>query len=337
MKGCKLYEKKIVLFFYDELDAGEKVNVAAHLQTCSRCRETLQTLQSMAEKIPRQSVPEPDEATLQGMRNNLMQKIKTQRRDKRQRKIRRPPIFSPAPFFQTGLAVLLLAVGFLLGKQFGQKENAGQTAFNNILAANRLVRTKYGEINPLLAGVEKVKYNQKTGNVEIFYTTVNDIQLTGSLQNDTVREMLVHAMLEKENPTVRLHAVKSLNRLTRAGGALSPDLIRSVTLLLQKEKNLGVRLQVLRLLKNISTDGSVKDILLQIMLRDPEPAMRIQAFENLTTLKLSTQELNEILAIAKQDSSGYFAYQLKKIQAGKEAAASKSKVRTNRVKIMRKE
>ncbi len=337
MSVCKPYEKRIVLFFYDELDAEERVGVEAHLQTCRRCREALRTLQLMGEKIPRQSVAQPDEAILQRMRNLLAQKIKAQHREKRQRKIRHFPLFSPAPFFQAGLAVLLLAVGFLLGRQSAPVENAGQSALNNILTADRLVRTENGKIDPLFAGVECVKYNRKTGDVEIYYTTVNDIQLTGSLQDATVRQMLIHAMLEKENPAVRLHAVKAINRFTRAGGILSSDLIRSLTLLLEKEKNLGIRLQVLRLLKNIPTTRAIKDVLIRILLNDPEPAMRIQAFENLTAQKPAVPDLGEILATVNQDSSGYFKYQLKRILAIKKTAAEKSKDQTQKVKIMRKE
>ena len=101
-------------------------------------------------------------------------------------------------------------MGFFIGRQTTGSVDKNQVAFQNLIAANQQVQAANSEINPLLAGVEKVKYNSQTGEVELFYTTVNDIQLNGDLNSPTVRQMLSHAMLEEENPSVRLHAVKAL-------------------------------------------------------------------------------------------------------------------------------
>jgi len=332
MSACDKYKEKIVLYFYEELEKDDQSALESHFQICPECYKELQQLRLLDQKIPQKPIVDLEDSHLQVLRNELSQKI-------RQREATivedKPGFFlfsfiTPKPVFQFGFAALLLVLGFLLGNRSSSTElDQNQIALQNLISTNQQIQAANGEINPFLAGVEKVKYNPESGSVEIFYTTVNDIQLNGNLNNPTVRQMLTHAMLEEENPTVRLHAVKALQVFADEGKSLKPELVSSIESLLKKENNLGVRLQALQILNLIPLNSSVKNILTNVLLQDPEPAMRIQAFETLTK---ENQELDNLLEITKKDTNEYLKFHSEKL-----LEKNKNRIKNGPEKLMRKE
>jgi hypothetical protein len=335
MSACDKYKEKIFLYFYDELEKDEHSTMESHFQICPDCYRELQRLRLLDQEIPQKPVVNLDESHLQVLRNELSQKIRQREASIVEDK---PGFFlfsfiTPKPLFQFGFAALLLAFGFLLGNKTSVSDlDQNQIDFKNLISANHQIQAANSEIDPFLAGVEKVKYNPKTGSVEIYYTTINDIQLNGDLNNPTVRQMLTHAMLEEENPTVRLHALKALQVFTDKKKSLTPELVGSVKSLLEKEDNLGVRLQALRLFNQIPLNDSVKNILTKVLLRDPEPAMRIQAFDRLTGENIEQDDIGGFLEIAQKDSNEYLKYR-SKVMIDKNKEQKKSKPE----KLMRRE
>ena len=290
-------------------------------------------------QIPQQSLIEPDDATLQLMRNAVSQKIREKTITPVKYSSNR--IFfsnlTQKPAFQFGFAALLLTFGFFAGRGTVSGVNNSQLDFQNLIAANQLVQTANSEINPLLAGVEKVKFNSSTGEVEIFYATINDIQLNGNLNDPAIRQLLSHAMLEEENPSVRLHAVKALKVFAEEEKKIKPELVNSLETLLENENNLGIRLQALKLLNIIPLNSSVKNILTKVLVHDSEPSMRIQAFDQLTSQTESGEEIDEYLAIVKQDTSEYLKYRSKSIIDKLQQEKNLAQEDNNPVNIMRKE
>jgi len=336
MSVCEKYKKNLVLYFYDELDEVENADLEAHLHVCKRCQEELQELKNLEQTIPQKPFIKPDDATLQLMRNVLSQKIRAQTKAQSEKKFTPFTSITPRPVFQAGFAILLLAFGFVIGRQTIGNADQNQETFQNLIAANQQVQAANSEINPLLAGVEKVKFNSQTGEVEVYYTTVNDIQLNGDLNSPTIRQMLSHAMLEEENPSVRLHAVKALKVFAEEKKLIEPELIGSIETLLNKEDNLGIRLQAIKLLNVLPLNDAVKNILTKVLLNDPEPSMRMQAFDKLTSQERSVG-IDEYLSIAKRDTSEYLKNRSNMILNQLKENEANNLEESKPVKIMRKE
>ena len=336
MQTCEKKRRDLVLHLYRELNEVEQADLLAHLQVCPDCRAELQELSKLQNIIPEQPLLEPAESTLQVLRNAVSQKIQVRVKLPVQKETRSFSFsfLRPLPIYQIGFALLLLILGYLFGRLNAPHE---QLNMQNLLTANQEIQAANSEIDPLLAGVEKIKYDPSSGSVEIFYTTINDIQLKGNLSSPAVRQMLRHAMLEENNPTVRLHAVKALRYLAEDQPSLQPELIGTLGRLLESEQNLGVRLQIMQILKNFPLNAAVKDILIKVLLYDPDPALRIEAFSGLASQKLSQLDIDSYLSTAKQDSNEYIRFHSNRLIDQYQQNSDINQEQNTPVKIMRKE
>ncbi len=314
MKTCKNYQEKLVLYLYNELTEPERKDLAKHLQSCADCQEELSQLQLVHETIPQHPPELPEEATLQLLRNSISGRIRGQR----QKRIGAPrsmaSIFQPAPLLKFGLALFIFTAGFFTGTRFGIREsNQDFSALEPLLTANQQIQSGSSEINPLLAGIKKLQYDPKTGSIEVYYTTVNEVYLEGKMENPTVRNMLRKAILEEGNPAVRLHAVKVVKSIAEKEVSIESEIIEALTLLIGKEQNVGVRLKVLKVLKALLPNPFVKIIIFRVLLHDPNPALRIEAMDAILKTKLSKEDVNIFRKVAKQDSNTYIISQAKRV------------------------
>jgi hypothetical protein len=321
MNRCKRYQKSLVLFLYKELDQLEKAEVAAHLQICSRCQAELAELRQLKAAIPEQPLSSPDEQTLKALRNALSHQVRRQARRTAGRRYWPFTFIQPVPAFQFGFVALLLALGFLIGRQTYPKVATHETDIQDLLAASRQIQAANSAIDPYLAGVEKLKYDPATGQVEIYYNTVNDVRLRGDMADPAVRQVLRHAMLEETSPALRLHAIKAINAMAVKEQSLDPELIDAVQQVLEKEENQGVRLIALKILKSLPMSAVIKNMLVKVLLYDPNAALRIEAFEGLTGHKVSQEDVNHYLEAARQDTSSLIRYRanqfLEKLETSK--------------------
>ena len=306
MKRHKDYREKLALYVYDELNAAERGELETHLQTCPACREELQQLQVLRQSIPEKPLIEPDEATLQSLRNMVSYKIRSEKP--------RPAglgnffisFLKPAPALRVGFALAVFVLGFFLGRQeLSPQQDNSDAILQDLLTANRQVQSGSSTVNPLLASVERINYDPQSGNIEIYYTTVNDIRLKGKADNAAIRQLLREAILEDQNPAVRLHAVKTAESIAETRSGLDQDIVQALAFLLEKEQNPGLRLKVLRTLSAQMPDPQVKSTLIRILLNDPNPALRIAALEGLLAHPFSGADIDILKTVARRDPNSF--------------------------------
>lgn len=313
MNACKSYHDKVMLYFYNELPGTERLDVENHLASCDSCKAAMFQLESLQKALPEQSYDEPDEAAMQLLRNTISRRIRTEKSIGNELLNMFSTMLQPAPALRIGFALTLFVAGYFIGRQNDGAVLPGQnTQFEQLLTANEQVQSENSEINPLLASIDKLSYDAKTGNIEISYVTVNDIQLQGNMENPTVRQMLRQAILEKDNPAVRLHAVKAVKSFTESNQTqLDPGIVEALTTLIKNEDNLGVRLKVLRVLKTLLPNPYAKATLVRVLLDDPDSAMRIEALTALLEQELEADDIGILHKIARDDSNGYIRSQAK--------------------------
>jgi hypothetical protein len=306
MKNHKNYREKLLLYLYEELTEAEREEVEAHLQTCSECKAKMRQLQAFRQAIPQKPLIEPDEATLLSLRNMVSNTIRSGQQQKRGFGSSFVSFLQPAPALRIAFAMAIFILGIFLGRQGFTPESANdETILQDLLTANRQIQSGNSAVNPLLASVERINYDPQTGNIEIYYTTMNDIRLRGKSDDAAVRQLLRQAMLEEQDPTVRLHAVKTVRSITESHPVFDKDIAEALTLLLEKEQNPGVRLKVLKALSVQMPDSAVKAALVMVLLDDPSPAMRIEALEGILTHPLSEDDFNILRVVVIQDPNNY--------------------------------
>ncbi|MFQ5630748.1 MAG: zf-HC2 domain-containing protein [bacterium] len=315
MNACKNFEQDVVFYLYDELSEIEKADLEAHLQACATCQAELESLRAFHAAVPAKPLIEPEEASLQVLRNAVSLKIRNQQKSQEKHGWRLFSFVQPSPAFQFGFAVLLLAFGFLLGRQTFSSRPAPQNdlSLESLITASHQIQAVNSKIDPFLAGVEKLKFDPNTGMVEIHYNTVNDIALTGDLSNPMVRQMLRHAIVDEQNPAVRLHAVKAIGGMLPEETMLESDLVEALTWLLQNEQNKGVKLQTLRVLKALPLTTEIKNIFVRVLFYDKDTAMRIEAFKALSNERITGEDTDILLRAAEKDTSGYIKYRAEKM------------------------
>lgn len=325
MKAHKNYQEKLLLYLYEELTEAERAEVEAHLQTCPECREEMQQLQVLHQAIPAKPLMEPDEAALQQLRNAVSFEIRKGSKQKGNLFGSVLSFLQPAPALRVGFAVVIFILGFVIGRQgLAPRTATAETDLQDLLTANRQIQSGNSAIDPLLASVERVQYDPQTGKIEIYYTTVNDIRLQGNMQNAAVKQLLREAILEEQNPTVRLHAVKAVTSIAETQTPLDKDILEALTFLLEKERNPGVRLKALGALATQLPNPYVKSTLLRMLLDDPNPALRIEALEGLLAHELSEEDINIFRSVSKQDPNSFIRTQTEKAIAQYEKAAPES-------------
>lgn len=336
MKTCQKYEQNLTLLLYEELEPVAKAELDAHLHACPACREALHSLQELHDMVPAGPLIEPDEASLQALRNVVSLKVREQAKQKRGWSLF--SFVQPSPAFQLGFAVLLLAFGFLLGRTgTSQAPPVTQPTFTleNLLTASQRIQAANSQVDPFLTGVDKLRFDPETGTVEIHYNTVNDIALTGNLSDASVRQMLRHALIEERNPAVRLHAVKAIGGMVSQEALPGADLIDALTQLLKNEENQGVKMQALRVLGALPFTDEIKNVLVRVLLYDKDTAIRIEAFKALNQKALTSDDSDILLRAAQTDTSGFFKYQAEKVLQNLQDPTSENSDRSTPTELRR--
>lgn len=336
-RKCKSFENDLTTYYYGELPPVERAELEAHLQICAHCRQELAALQETFSAIPQQPLLEPAETWLWALRKLVTARIRGRRQAQFTPNPGRFDSLFLRPVVQLGLAGAFVVLGFFLGRfsifQTPPIENAPVLAVGQSQALEYMRRT----INPLMTNVERVKFDPASGAIEIFFNSVQDGQLRGDLQDPAVQYFLHQALQDQENPAVRLHAVKAVGLIAQKSIELEPDLITTLTYLLQTEQNQGIRLQILRVLKSIPLDANVKTILTRILFHDQDLALRIEAFRALTRTPVRSEENVTWLKAVQEDSNSYLSRQATQLLQTLENPNLKKTTNTKPVKIMRKE
>ncbi|RPI02685.1 MAG: hypothetical protein EHM72_03530 [Calditrichaeota bacterium] len=271
MKNCSFYQKQLLVNLFDELPVDDDQDLQHHLQTCETCRLESLRLRSFIDRLPAAHL---DSSWSRYNRQQLFYRL-------RRKKIGKAESY----FWASTLAgrmlryasfALALVLFFLLGRT-SMINSRSLPSVQDLMTADRLIVTEYGEISPHLLDVNKININAD-GSFEIVYQTLNLVRLQGKADDPVIRQMINNA-LQAENATVRLHAVKAAQFIIDDQCAMDKKTIESLESILENEKNLGIKLAVMKTFDTFPDSPAIEQILLRSMLTDSSEAVRIQAFK----------------------------------------------------------
>ncbi|MFH1946387.1 MAG: zf-HC2 domain-containing protein [Acidobacteriota bacterium] len=118
MKRCRSIRKYFPEALYDELSVSDKNRFEAHLWTCGDCTTEFEGFKRTIEVMNRREQPIPDETYWNGYWDSLTERMET-----------RPApghLGLPKWAWQTAAALLLVFIGFTLGRLFDSNRTAGR-------------------------------------------------------------------------------------------------------------------------------------------------------------------------------------------------------------------
>ncbi len=254
--NCESAKKNAALFLYGELTIEEEQSFQDHIEACAECRGKFETARRLHAALDRREA-EVDPALLARCRRDLALRLEgVQRRRPGLREwLARLSDLRLVALARPVAALALVALGF-----FGA----------------RLTTAKVPLGTPAEAGVLRVRYLEPgpSGQVHLVVEETRQQTLSGTVNDDRIRRLLLAAARESSDPGLRAESMDVL-KAQRTAGELRPVLLYA----LQHDPNPGVRLKALDALKPYDGEADVRGALTEVLLADDNPGVRAQAID----------------------------------------------------------
>ena len=315
------YKEWILLSLWGELAENERAALEAHLTECAGCRAELEEMKTTITLIGEAGVTGPSEDMLQEARRGLRGVLagKAGLADRAAVSPGKLPTqdgawstpgrsrfphgalqgwagrLSPARVALAGTAAVM--IGFLAGYLvFGQKQgivSPRPTDTARYVDAARSVdgvrsvdaAQNNGELgsvsyrNVRIAGVDP-----RSGEVEIEYDMIRPARLKAGIEDARVRNILVQALVNDDNPGARLQAINTIGAYVDRPH--DEQIKRALIQAAKSDPNAGVRKQALYVLYQMTFDDDIKNACLQVLAGDDNEGLRIAAINILAAAML---------------------------------------------------
>ncbi|MBI5283308.1 MAG: HEAT repeat domain-containing protein [Candidatus Solibacter usitatus] len=268
--NCETAKEQLVLLAYGELTFDEEEALEQHLDGCLDCRADRVKLERVAGLLE-QGEPVAPAGLLLRCRRDLSERIGAERSgagrwlsagDLWRRWVVHPPLWA-RPLG----AAAMLAVGFLGARLVPADSPA-------------LARMGVPQEQPAVVSRVRLVNPDNSGRVRVLYDEVRQRELTGALNDDHIRRLLLTAAIDPADPGIRVDSIDLLKQ------HCSNDIVRKALLnALRSDTNAGVRLKALEGLTTFARDPETRKVLAQVVLTDDNPGVRTQAIDLLVQNK----------------------------------------------------
>ncbi len=303
--NCTAVREQFALMLYGELSFDEEERVESHLDGCADCRQALARQNLLHQAVDGVAVT-PSPALLGLCRADVSDLLD-----------REKPASGMAAWwheFATGWkiqflrpagAVALLALGF-----FAAKVTPGLN-FGSAYQAMSLGGFGGAQVRNVAA--------QPDGSVRIVLDETRQRMVSGSMEDQPIRELLMSAAKEAADPGLRAQTVTLL-----IGDADDQDVRQALVFSLGNDNNPDVRLKALEGLKRFGNDPDVQGALARVLLSDSNTGMRTQAIDALTSRQgqlLDRRIVGALQELMAREDDAYVREQCQRILESIKASA----------------
>ena len=287
--SCESIKDQMPLFLYGELSFDDEESFEQHLAGCGSCRRELARIRLLHTLVSENALT-PSLPLLAECRRELRSNLPPDGAAH----VRLWPI-RRASFWLKPLAVAaLLAIGFF---------SARAPVFNSGATFAGVTTSRVRNIEP-----------DREGRVQLVVDETRQRVLSGKLDDENIRLLMISASREQSDPGLRAESVELLK--SRCG---SNDVREALLQALQHDNNSGVRLKALEGLRPFAAQPEVRKALSHALLSDDTPAIRTQAIDLLTASQ-STDVVGVLQQLMEKESDNYI--RLRTMKALREMNAS---------------
>jgi len=291
--SCEEFERLLVFYAWDELEAGERAAVEEHVKRCAACaallarenkvRSAVAQAERAAEKL------DPSGLLLARCRSELGEALD----DAAEARARRSGLLAwlPAnwlaqsfvghPAWSAALLVLFgVALGTVVPRWYQSRTTQPGGTPMVVSASPRLSDQDLQTMG--IAGISWVPDGGSgSPKVELHLTAEKPLVVQGNLDDTDVKRVLTFVVLngQRFDPGVRLDSVEVLR--TRSA---DQDVRQALCTAAHKDRNPGVRLKALEALRGFEQDDNVRQTLLDALLNDDNPGVRVEAINALRAM-----------------------------------------------------
>ena len=268
--NCQTAKEQLVLFVYGELSFDEEELMEQHVAECPACSAERVRLESIQELL-NEGEEEVPAGLLARCRRDLAVQVaaahSSPRRGLNLSGLWRNWVVNPPLWLRPLGAVAMLAIGFFVAR---------------VVPGDSPALARMGVAQdpaPVFSRVRLVNPNE-SGGVRVQYEEVRQREMSGALQDDKIRSLLLSAAADQTDPGLRVESIDLLKQ------HCSDDVVRRALLnALRTDTNSGVRLKALEGLKPYARDPETRKVLAQVLLVDDNPGVRTQAIDMLVQNK----------------------------------------------------
>ncbi len=307
--NCEVAHERIVLAAYGELPDEHIHELDRHLASCAECREEREQLKALKALVAVHPVVEPDANLMARSRLRLEEALdalppKRWYEKLSQRLMNNFASLQTAPV----AAMLLLVVGAGAGSLGGYEFALGRTAHAVTKAQAKAVvaQMQTAAVAPAeVASISSIVQQPNSNLVEVRYNQVVPQRVQGSIDDPTIRQLLMLASEDANSTGVRDNSVGLLAAECRAGHSCQAAGIRDALMVaLRYDRDEGVREKALQGLEPyVSQDMRVRDAVLEALLNDSDPRIRSQAISLLEPVEADTSVRQVLYTVANSDQS----------------------------------
>jgi len=301
---CQEIDQSLALYGYGELSATERDAVEEHLASCDRCRQAMAELRGLQGLLAQHSAINPPPDLL--VRSRLRLEEALDREQTSWRALVRSwfdvATARPARVMSAlTLVALGFSVGWLLRPRLGNIPVAPGASSPGATTAGIAGGTLGGA---RISSISQVAPDPETGQLHITLNAEKGMTLQGSLDDPQVRQVLVYALKNYDNPGIRLD---TLNAIGRDGGG-DPVVRDAMLYALEHDSNAGVRLQALQTAARSKWAPETAQALVEAAEKDSNAGVRGAAVDVLVQHVSANHDEDLVPALerlAAQDSDRY--------------------------------
>ena len=267
--NCAQAQKNLSLYLYGELNFAEEEAFELHLEECALCARALAREKAWHSTLNAEQKDVPLEL-LTACRQELSEALNAERsRKPLWRWLRWPETFQVSfPVWSRSIAVMsfLLFIGFTAGRWVERGGFAG-----------RFAGDRTGEMSLFDPSIARIRDIQPTGNhrVRIVVDQTRQREITGSIEEATVRRLLLKAIQDAADPGIRVDSIEMLT------GENSEDVLSALAHTAENDPNAAVRLKAVQALQPLVNDPRARVALVSVLEHDESPDVRTAAIDAL--------------------------------------------------------
>ncbi|MGA3025238.1 MAG: HEAT repeat domain-containing protein [Bryobacteraceae bacterium] len=288
---CEEAARLLPLYLYGELDFDEEERLELHLDGCAPCRGEVDRQRRMNDLLDAAGAG-VDGGMLTSARLESRARLKQEPGPHRgwwthagemfSVRFARVPVLA-----QAAGAIALVAVGFLGARVAppGLFPPSGSGIMANVL-------------DPVASRVRYVEPGD-AGLVQIVIEETRRRTLTGRVEDEPIRQLLMSATKDPADAGVRVQSVELLK--SQCGSA---DIRNVLLYALQHDPNAGVRLKALDGLKQFASDPDTRQVLAHVLLADDNPGVRTEVVDLLVQHR-EDQMVGVLQELLSRENNGY--------------------------------